>query len=164
MPKRTAKREGSPDDECFMRLALKLAKEAGEAGEVPVGSVVVQEGQVVGRGRNRIQERNSGLAHAEILAIEEASAKLGRRLSGCTLYSTIEPCPMCAGAIILSRVDRVVFGANDPKFGAVGSVVNILESDGFNHRPQVVSGVLQEECAGLIQKFFQELRREGEKD
>jgi len=146
------------EDAVFMELALELAEQAEEAGEVPIGAVVVSGGEVVGRGRNRIEEQGSATAHAEMLALQEACALLGRRLSDCTLYSTVEPCAMCAGAIILARVGRVVFGAVDPKFGAGGSVVNLLECERFNHQPEVTRGVLAERCGELLQRFFRRLR------
>jgi tRNA(adenine34) deaminase len=147
-------------DEQFMREALLLAKQAYEEGEVPVGCVVVQDGKIVGRGRNRREKNRNALAHAEIEAIHEACAALGGwRLWDCTLYVTLEPCPMCSGAIINARIPRVVFGARDEKCGACGSVCNLF-SMGFNHHPQVEKGLLEDECRALLQEFFKNLRLE----
>lgn len=142
-----------------MRLALELAAEAAAEGEVPVGAVVVREGQVVGTGRNRREMEKNALAHAEIEAIAMACRTLGGwRLSGCTLYVTLEPCPMCAGAIINARIDRVVQGTIDPKAGSCGSVVDLFALP-YNHRPEVVTGVLEEECREVLQRFFRHLRQ-----
>ena len=147
-------------DQKFMEQALVLAKEAGQAGEVPVGCVIVRDGVVVGRGRNRRETDKSALAHAEIAAIEDACRNLGGwRLWDCTLYVTLEPCPMCAGAIINARIPRVVFGATDDKCGACGSVCDLFAME-FNHHPQVVRGIMEEECGGLLQEFFKELRQQ----
>ena len=148
------------DDLYFMDQALELAREAAAQGEVPVGCVIVREGQIVGRGRNRRERDKSALAHAEIEAISEACRKLdGWRLWECTLYVTLEPCPMCAGAIINARIPRVVFGASDGKCGAVNSVCSLF-SMGFNHHPVVESGIREEACAGLLTEFFKNLRLE----
>jgi len=145
-------------DDQFMRLALELARQAAEEGEVPVGAVVVQGDQVVGTGRNRREVGKNALAHAEIEAINQACATLGGwRLSGCTLYVTLEPCPMCAGAIINARIDRVVQGTSDPKAGSCGSLVNLFALP-FNHQPTLTTGVLAEECAEVLQSFFRDLR------
>ena len=145
-------------DDQFMRLALELARQAAEEGEVPVGAVVVQGDRVVGTGRNRREVGKNALAHAEIEAINEACATLGGwRLSGCTLYVTLEPCPMCAGAIINARIDRVVQGTSDPKAGSCGSLVNLFALP-FNHQPTLTTGVLAEECAEVLQSFFRDLR------
>ena len=146
------------EDQYFMQQALLLAEEAARDGEVPVGCVIVRKGQIVGRGRNRRETDKTALAHAEIEAIGEACRKLGGwRLWECTLYVTLEPCPMCAGAIINARIPRVVYGASDAKFGAVGSVCSLF-SMAFNHHPQVESGIREEEAAALMTQFFQELR------
>jgi len=146
------------DDLYFMDQALELAREAAREGEVPVGCVIVCRGEIVGRGRNRRETDKTALAHAEIEAIGEACRKLGGwRLWECTLYVTLEPCPMCAGAIINARIPRVVYGASDAKFGAVGSVCSLF-SMAFNHHPQVESGIREEEAAALMTQFFQELR------
>ena len=147
-------------DELYMRQALELAKEAAAAGEVPVGCVIVCDGKIVGRGRNRRETGKSALAHAEIEAIKEACEALGGwRLWQCTLYVTLEPCPMCAGAIVNARIPRVVYGAADAKAGSCGSVCDLFSME-FNHHPQVVSGIRQEACAGLLREFFQNLRTE----
>ena len=148
------------DDLYFMTEALKLAKEAFDDGEVPVGCVVTRGEEIVGRGRNRRETGKSALAHAEIEAISEACRNLGGwRLWECTLYVTLEPCPMCAGAIINARIPRVVYGAGDQKCGAVRSVCGLFDMS-FNHHPKVEYGILEEECAGLLTEFFQKLRIE----
>ena len=147
-------------DELYMREALELAKEAAAAGEVPVGCVIVCDGKVVGRGRNRRERDKTALAHAELEAIKEACEVLGGwRLWQCTLYVTLEPCPMCAGAIVNARIPRVVYGASDKKCGACGSVCNLFTMD-FNHHPTVECGILEEECGALLTEFFQNLRVE----
>ena len=147
-------------DREFMEQALVLAKEAGEAGEVPVGCVIVRDGVVVGRGRNRRESGKTALGHAEIEAISDACKNLGGwRLWDCTLYVTLEPCPMCAGAIINARIPRVVYGASDKKCGACGSVCNLFSME-FNHHPTVEKGIREEACAQLLQEFFQNLRLE----
>ena len=147
-------------DQQFMAEALKLAKEAFDAGEVPVGCVIVKDGQIVGRGRNRREGDKSALAHAEIEAIAEACRNLGGwRLCQCTLYVTLEPCPMCAGAIVNARIPRVVYGASDRKCGAVRSVCSMFSME-FNHHPTVECGILEAECAALLTEFFQKLRVE----
>ena len=147
-------------DEFFMDEALKLAKEAFDDGEVPVGCVIVKDNEIVGRGRNRREGDKSALAHAEIEAINEACKNLGGwRLWQCTLYVTLEPCPMCAGAIVNARIPRVVYGASDSKFGAVRSVCSLFDMR-FNHHPKVECGILDEEAAALMTEFFQNLRVE----
>ena len=144
----------------LMRVALELAKEAKDAGEVPVGCVIARGGEIVGRGRNRREAGKNALAHAEIEAINDACNHLGGwRLWECTMYVTLEPCPMCAGAIVNARIKRVVYGASDKKCGACGSVCDIFSVD-FNHRPQVETGLLAEESAALLGQFFQNLRLE----
>lgn len=142
-----------------MRAALELAREAAENGEVPVGCVVAStEGGIIGRGRNRREEGRDATAHAEIEAIRAACAALGTwNLSGCTLFVTLEPCPMCAGAIINSRISTVVYGAKEPYSGSVGSVINLFE-ERYGHRPAVYGGVLKDECASLLRSFFEDLR------
>ena len=151
-------------DEDFMRLALLEAQKAYELEEVPIGAVLVDEqGQVVASGHNMREIWHDATAHAELIAIQEACRKLGRwRLSGLTLYVTIEPCPMCAGAIVMSRVDRVVYGSTDAKAGACESVFNIPGNEMLNHRPEIRAGVLQEECAEIMKRFVRE-RRERKK-
>ena len=147
-------------DEQFMDAALALAREAAKDGEVPVGCVIVRDGKIVGAGRNRRETGRSALAHAEIEAINQACTALGGwRLWDCTLYVTLEPCPMCAGAIVNARIPRVVYGASDAKCGACGSVCDLFKMD-FNHHPQVETGVRQEECGALLTDFFQNLRAE----
>jgi len=147
-------------DEKYMDMALELAREAAAEGEVPVGCVIVRNGEVVGRGRNRRESGKTALGHAEIEAIGEACKHLGGwRLWECTLYVTLEPCPMCAGAIINARIPRVVYGASDEKCGACGSVCDLF-SMAFNHHPQVEKGVREAESAALLTDFFQNLREE----
>ena len=146
------------EDERFMEEAILLAKEAAAIGEVPIGCVITKDGEIVGRGWNRRETGKSALAHAELMAIEEACRNLGGwRLWQCRLYVTLEPCPMCAGAIINARIPVVVYGASDPKAGSVGSVTDLFALP-YNHRPQVISGVLQQPCAHLLTDFFRELR------
>lgn len=145
-------------DELFMQQALELARTAAAEGEVPVGCVIVQGGAVIGRGRNRRETGRSALAHAEIEAIAEACRRLGGwRLWQATLYVTLEPCPMCAGAIINARIPRVVIGAMDPKAGSCGSVVNLFDLP-YNHRPELTCGVLEDACASELRTFFRTLR------
>ena len=146
------------DHELYMQKALELAREAALEGEVPVGCVIVRNGEIVATGRNRRETAKTALGHAEIEAIGAACEKLGRwRLWDCTLYVTLEPCPMCAGAIVNARIPTVVFGASDDKCGACGSVCDLFSMD-FNHHPQVVKGVCQEEAAALLTDFFKDLR------
>jgi len=148
------------EDKDFMRSALGLARQAAAEGEVPVGCVIVRGNEIVGAGRNRRETGKSALAHAEIEAISQACRNLGGwRLWECTLYVTLEPCPMCAGAIVNARIPRVVYGASDEKCGACGSVCDLFSMD-FNHHPQVTKGVLEEEAAGLLKDFFRNLRME----
>ena len=147
-------------DERFMDEALKLAREAFDAGEVPVGCVITRGETIVGRGRNRRETGKNALCHAELEAINEACKTLGGwRLWECTLYVTLEPCPMCAGAIVNARIPRVVYGAGDPKCGAVRSRCALFDM-GFNHRPQVEAGVREAECGALLTEFFRNLRVE----
>lgn len=144
--------------EQYMREALKLARLAGEQGEVPVGAVVVKNGRIIGEGYNLRERDKNALAHAEVVAIHRACEALGGwRLSGCDLYVTLEPCPMCAGAVINSRVRRVFFGARDDRAGSCGSLVNLFELP-YNHRPEYEGGVLAEECGALLKEFFDRLR------
>jgi tRNA(adenine34) deaminase len=146
-------------DENLMREALGLAREAERAGEVPVGAVVVFDGEVIGRGRNSAVELHDPTAHAEILALREAAAALGNyRLEGATLYSTLEPCVMCAGALVSARVGRLVFGARDLRFGGVRSKFRAADSELLNHRVEIVEGVMGAECAELMQRFFSSRR------
>lgn len=142
-----------------MQMALEQARLAAEAGEVPVGAVVVSDGQIVGRGQNRNLRDNDPSAHAEIVALREAGARLGNhRLGGCVLYATIEPCAMCAGAMVHARIARLVFGASDPKSGAAGSVLEVINHPRLNHIMEVRSGVMADECSDLLKSFFAEKR------
>jgi tRNA(adenine34) deaminase len=142
-------------DEYFMRLAMREAARAREEGDVPIGAVVVRGGEVIAAGRNERELRGDPTAHAEVLALREASQAIGSwRLLDATLYVTLEPCAMCAGAIVLARVPRVVYGASDPKAGAAGSVLDVLAEPRLNHRPEVRGGLLGEECAALLSGFF----------
>ena len=146
--------------EGFMRQALALAREAAAAGEVPVGCVIVRDGVVVGRGRNQREAKRSAASHAEMEAIAQANAALGSwRLDGCELYVTLEPCPMCAGAILNARISRVWYGARDEAFGACGGVMNLFMED-FPHPPALVGGILGEACRAELAAFFSRLRRE----
>ena len=146
------------DDIFYMEQALELARQAAREGEVPVGCVIVRNGQIVAQGRNCRETQKSALGHAEIQAIDAACKALGGwRLWDCTLYVTLEPCSMCAGAIINARIPRVVFGARDEKYGACGSVCDLFSMN-FNHQPQVTAGVLEEESKALMEEFFRELR------
>ena len=146
-------------DEKYMREAIRQARKAYKLDETPIGCVIVHDGQIIGRGYNRRNTDKSPLAHAEISAIKKASRKLGDwRLEECTLYVTLEPCQMCAGAIIQSRVTRVVVGCMNPKAGCAGSVLNLLDVKAFNHQAQLTTGVLEEECSALMTGFFRELR------
>jgi tRNA(adenine34) deaminase len=151
--------EEGMDDEAWMRQALALARCAAVAGDVPVGAVVVRAGEAIGRGFNRREADADPLAHAELLAIREAAARVGGwRLSGCALYATLEPCAMCAGALVNARVDRLVYGARDPKAGFCGSLGNLVEDPRLNHRLEVVAGVLEADSAALLREFFAGLR------
>ena len=143
-----------------MKEALKEAAKAEEIGEVPIGAVIVKDGKVIAKGYNRREVDHRSTAHAELIAIEEACAALEAwRLSGCTLYVTLEPCPMCAGAIIQARLDRVVFGASDPKAGCCGSLMNLLQEDRFNHQTEITSGCMEKECGERLSSFFRALRQ-----
>ncbi|MBS5737183.1 MAG: tRNA adenosine(34) deaminase TadA [Clostridiales bacterium] len=152
------------DDIFFMKEAIKRAKKAEARAEVPVGAVIVRDGKIISSGYNRREEKQNSLLHAEISAIDRACKKLGSwRLCGCTLYVTLEPCPMCAGAVINSRIDRVVFGAFDKRFGAMGSVCELHKMP-FNHFPEAVGGVCEEECLSLLREFFKKLRNKKDKE
>jgi tRNA(adenine34) deaminase len=145
----------TPDHDDYMRLALKEAEVARHEGEVPVGAVIIHEGRVIGKAHNQRERLRDPTAHAEMIAITQAAASLDRwRLTGATLYVTLEPCPMCAGALVLARIDRLVYGAADPKNGACGSLYDIVTDGRLNHRLEVISGVLEEECRNLLQNFF----------
>ena len=143
-----------------MGEALAEARAAAAIGEVPIGAVVVREGEVIGRGHNRREIDGDPLAHAELLAIRQAAERVGGwRLVGCTLYATLEPCPMCAGALVAARVERLVYGAADPKAGYCGTLGNLVQDPRLNHRLEVTAGVLEEQCAALLRVFFAGLRR-----
>ena len=142
-----------------MELALEEARKALSTYEVPIGAVIVHDGNVIGRGHNKKETLKNPLAHAELIAIKEASKHLGGwRLIGCTMYVTIEPCAMCAGAIINSRIDRLVIGAKDPKMGCCGSVINLVDNPKFNHRVEMKIGILEDKCSNIISDFFKQIR------
>ena len=152
-------------DERMMKEAIKQAKKAYDMGETPIGCVIVFQEKIVARSYNRRNTDKQTISHAEILAIKKASRKLGDwRLEGCTMYVTLEPCQMCAGALVQSRMDKVVIGAMTPKAGCVGSVINLCQMTEFNHQVEVVIGVLEEECSGLMTAFFKELRKKKNAD
>ncbi|WP_339181268.1 tRNA adenosine(34) deaminase TadA [Oceanobacillus sp. FSL W7-1293] len=153
-------------DEKYMAAALQEARRAWMLNEVPIGAVVVKDGEIIGRGFNLRESMQTTLTHAELLAIQDANQKVGSwRLEDCTLYVTLEPCPMCAGAIVQSRVKRVVYGASDPKAGCAGTLMNLLEEPRFNHQVEVKSGVLEPQCSTVLKNFFKELRqKKNEKD
>ena len=147
-------------DESFMKQAVKQAKKAYDKLQTPIGCVIVREDKIIARGYNKRNMKKNTLAHAEILAINKASKVLGDwRLEDCTMYVTLEPCPMCAGAIVQARIPRVVIGSMNPKAGCAGSVLNLLQQDGLNHQVEITKGVLAEECSGLMTSFFRELRK-----
>jgi tRNA(adenine34) deaminase len=151
------------DDAAWMQLALEQARLAAQAGEVPVGALVIKDGEIIGVGHNRNLLDRDPTAHAEIVALRQAAARLGNhRLSnaGCTVYATIEPCAMCAGALIHARVARLVYGASDPKAGAAGSVLQVLNHPQLNHKMAVTSGVLAEQCSAILQDFFRQKRQQ----
>jgi tRNA(adenine34) deaminase len=149
-------------DEDFMRQALALAQDAWAAGEVPVGAVVVRNGEIVGRGFNAPISRHDPSAHAEIMALRDAAERLGNyRLPGCSLYVTLEPCVMCMGAIFHARIERVVYGASDPKTGACGSIIDLPAETRLNYHAEVVGGILADECGGLLSGFFSQRRGKG---
>jgi tRNA(adenine34) deaminase len=150
--------ETGKEDERYMRMAISTAQIAEENGDVPIGAVIVYKNQIIGKAYNQREQLNDPTAHAEIIALTQAAAFLESwRLNGCTIYVTLEPCPMCAGALVLSRMDRLVYGCDDPKTGACKSLYNIVQDERLNHQLEVTSGVLAEECSKLLQEFF--LRR-----
>ena len=152
-------------DEKFMREAIRQAKKAYALDEVPIGCVIVYEGKIIARGYNRRNTDKNTLSHAELIAIKKASRKLGDwRLEGCTMYVTLEPCPMCAGAAVQARIPRVVIGALNPKAGCAGSITDLLSEKRFNHQAEKVTGVLGEECSRLMKEFFRELRNKKKKE
>jgi tRNA(adenine34) deaminase len=151
-------------NEKFMREALKQAKKAASIGETPVGAVIVRDGEIIARGYNKRESKKNALMHAEIIAVNKACRKLGGwRLPHCDMYVTLEPCPMCAGAIINARIDNVYFGAYDKKSGCSGSAINLFEGGLFNHDVNSVGGIMEEECADILSSFFKELRKTKKK-
>src|SRR5436309_15867911 len=150
-----------PNDEHFVQEALRQARKAFEASEVPVGAVVVREGKIIGRAHNQVELLKDATAHAEMLALTQAEAAVGDwRLTDCDLYVTKEPCAMCAGALVHTRIRRVIFGCPDPSAGAAGSIMNLLQMPALNHRCEITSAVLQQECAAILQDFFRKRRAE----
>lgn len=148
------------EDEKFMKEAIRQARKAGAIGDVPIGCVIVHEGKIIARGYNKRNKNKTVLAHAELLAMSKACKKIGDwRLEECTMYITLEPCQMCAGAIVQARIPRVVIGSMNPKAGCGGSILNLLEMEEFNHQVDVTRGVLDEECSEMLSAFFRELRR-----
>ena len=149
-------------DKRYMKMAIDQACVAEENGDVPIGCVIVYQDQVIGRACNQREQLHDPTAHAEIIALTQAAAYIGNwRLHGCTIYVTLEPCPMCAGALVLARLDRLVYGADDPKTGAVKSLYTIVQDDRLNHRLEVTSGVLEDECRNQLQDFFRQRRAEN---
>jgi tRNA(adenine34) deaminase len=147
------------DDERFMQLALNEAEKAAEEGETPIGAVAVLNRKIIAKARNKREIWNDPTAHAEIIALKKSAKKLNRwRLTGLTLYVTLEPCAMCAGAMVLARIDRLVFGCTDPKAGACGTLYNILQDKRLNHQVEITTGVMEKECSALLKKFFKQLR------
>lgn len=147
-------------DEKYMKEAMKQARKAAAIEEVPIGCVIVYEGRVIGRGYNKRNLKKNTLAHAEIIAMNKASKVIGDwRLEDCTMYVTLEPCPMCAGAIVQARIPKVVIGSMNPKAGCAGSVLNVLQTEGFNHQVEIEPGVLGAECSEMLSGFFRELRK-----
>ena len=153
------------NDEYYMKEALKAAQDAYDAGEVPIGAVIVHNGEIIGRGFNRRNTEDNPLCHAEIIAINEAAHFMGDwRIEECTMYVTVEPCPMCAGAIVQARIPRVVYGAKNPKAGCAGSVLDVLNEPKLNHQVDVTEGVLKEECAAMMKEFFKRFRKKEKKE
>ncbi len=147
-------------DKEYMVIAMEEAEKAREIGEVPIGAIIVYEDKIIGRGHNIRETTQQTLSHAELLSIQEANEVIGSwRLEDCTLYVTLEPCAMCAGAIVQSRIKRVVYGATDPKAGCAGTLMNLLTEERFNHQVEVTTGVLQKECSEMLRDFFQMLRK-----
>jgi len=149
------------NDEYYMRLAIEEAKKAEEIGEVPIGAIIVKDGEIIARAHNLRERDQRSIAHAELLAIDQACQLTGSwRLEGTALYVTLEPCAMCSGAIVLSRIEKVVYGASDPKGGCAGTLMNLLQEERFNHQVEVINGVLAEECGRMLSEFFRKLRIE----
>ncbi len=154
--------ENLKDDQRYMKMAIEQAGIAEENGDVPIGAVIVYKNQITAKAYNQMQQLNDPTAHAEIIALTQAAAFMESwRLNGCTIYVTLEPCPMCAGALVLSRMNRLVYGCDDPKTGACKSLYNIVQDERLNHRLEVTSGVLADECSKLLQDFFQKRRTEN---
>ena len=152
----------SKEDQLYMKVAIEQAQIAEENGDVPIGAVVVYQNQIIGRAYNQREQLQDPTAHAEIITLTQAAAFLENwRLHGCTMYVTLEPCPMCAGALVLARIDRLIYGCDDPKTGAIKSLYNIVTDERLNHTINVTSGVLAEECSGLLQQFFRRRRIEN---
>jgi tRNA(adenine34) deaminase len=152
-------------DEQYMRLAVRQAEIAEQNGDVPIGAVIIHNNQIIAKAYNQREQLNDPTAHAEIIALTQAAAALDTwRLNDCTIYVTLEPCPMCSGALVLARIDRLVYGCDDPKTGAVKSLYNIVQDDRLNHRLEVTSGVLADECSSLLQNFFALRRSEDKND
>jgi len=150
------------NDEYYMKEALKLAQEAYDIDEVPIGAVIVHKGEIIGRGHNKRNSLGNPLGHAEIIAINEASQYLKDwRIEECTMYVTVEPCPMCAGAIVQARIPRLVFGTRNKKAGCAGSVINLLQIEELNHQVDITEGVLQEECSSIMTEFFKRFRKKA---
>ena len=155
----------SKEDIHYMKLAIKQAKKAAMLDEVPIGCIIVYNGKIIGRGYNRRNTDKNTLSHAELNAIRKASKKLGDwRLEGCTMYVTLEPCQMCSGALVQSRIDEVVIGCMNAKAGCAGSVMNLLQVDGFNHQVKIIQGVLEEECSSMLSEFFRKLREKKKQE
>jgi tRNA(adenine34) deaminase len=160
-PQKSSAEMQSGEDTTWMALALEQAQLAAAAGEVPVGALVIKDGEIIGRGHNRNLLDNDPTAHAEIVALRQAAARLGNhRLTGCTMVATIEPCSMCAGALIHARIARLVYGATDPKAGAAGSTVQVINHPSLNHRMEVTAGVLSGKCSEILQDFFRRKREQ----
>jgi len=158
-------KEKLTDQERFMKEAIRQAKKAEDLEEVPIGCVIVHEGKIIARGYNRRNTDKNTLSHAELNAIRKASKKLGDwRLEGCTMYVTLEPCQMCSGALVQSRIDEVVIGCMNAKAGCAGSVMNLLQVDGFNHQVKIIQGVLEEECSSMLSEFFRKLREKKKQE
>lgn len=153
----------SNSEDHFMKLAIEQAKIAQENGDVPIGAVIVYQNQLIAKAYNQRQQLKDPTAHAEIIALTQAATYLSSwRLTGCTMYVTLEPCPMCAGALVLARIDRLVYGCDDPKTGAVKTLYNIVQDERLNHRLDVTAGVLEKQCSQLLHKFFQQRRKEND--
>jgi tRNA(adenine34) deaminase len=150
------------EDAAWMEQALEQAALAAAGGEVPVGAIVIKDGQIIGRGHNRNLLENDPTAHAEVVALRDAAARIGNhRLTGCVMFATIEPCAMCAGALVHARISRLVYGASDPKAGAAGSVLQVVNHPGLNHRMEITAGVLAGRCSEVLQRFFREKRQQS---